>query len=267
MQRYFILISIILSCVSTITDISSSSTPTCGYCPSSYCPVKSQPCSSNSDCECLLMAMTGGGMCADTVISCQSLSPCGNDNQTCSSPDTVCVNNSRCGVPICFPISRASSDRCPSLSSRVSITTSAWCYTGVMNNPRSMHTSLVLTSGKVLVVGGFGSQNTSELYDSSLGSWMTTGRLNIGRYYQTAVVLRNGKVLVAGGYTFDSSSAINSTELYDPSTGLWTVTGSLSYARYGYTGTLLSDGKVLVTGGYGNSYLSTAETYNPSTGV
>ncbi|CAM4959255.1 unnamed protein product [Rotaria socialis] len=89
MQRYFILISIILSCVSTITDISSSSTPTCGYCPSSYCPVKSQPCSSNSDCECLLMAMTGGGMCADTVISCQSLSPCGNDNQTCSSPDTL----------------------------------------------------------------------------------------------------------------------------------------------------------------------------------
>ncbi|CAF3648608.1 unnamed protein product [Rotaria sp. Silwood1] len=42
----------------------------CGCCPSPYCQMKAKPCSLNLDCECLLMTMTGRGMCADTVVSC-----------------------------------------------------------------------------------------------------------------------------------------------------------------------------------------------------
>ncbi|CAF1347504.1 unnamed protein product [Rotaria sordida] len=85
----------------------------CGCCPSSHCQTKLNPCSSNSDCECLWMTMTGGGMCADTVISCKDLLPCGNDNKTCSAPNSACVNNTRCNIPVCYPIERASSQRCP----------------------------------------------------------------------------------------------------------------------------------------------------------
>ncbi|CAM4798706.1 unnamed protein product [Rotaria magnacalcarata] len=97
--------------------------PTCGCCPSSYCRAKLQPCSINIDCECLLMTITGGGMCADTVISCQDLAPCENDNMTCLAPNTICVNNTRCGIPVCYPIDRASSQTCPSLTSSTSNTT------------------------------------------------------------------------------------------------------------------------------------------------
>ncbi|CAF3923779.1 unnamed protein product, partial [Rotaria sp. Silwood1] len=81
------------------------------------------PCSSNGDCECLLMAMTGGGMCADTIISCSNLTRCQSDNVTCLAPNTVCVNNTRCNVPVCYPIERASVSVCPSLNSRYSSTT------------------------------------------------------------------------------------------------------------------------------------------------
>ncbi|CAF3648800.1 unnamed protein product [Rotaria sp. Silwood1] len=90
--------------------------PSCGCCPSSYCQAKQAPCSTNFDCECLLMTTTGGGMCADTVMSCKDLVPCENDNQTCSVPNTVCVNNTRCNIPVCYPIDRASSQRCPSFT-------------------------------------------------------------------------------------------------------------------------------------------------------
>ncbi|CAF2954831.1 unnamed protein product [Rotaria sp. Silwood2] len=69
-------------------DTISSQPTSCGCCPSPYCQAKSTPCSTNSDCECLMMAMTGGGMCTDTVMSCKDLVPCQNDNKTCSAANT-----------------------------------------------------------------------------------------------------------------------------------------------------------------------------------
>jgi len=84
------------------------------------CATKVIPCSSNDDCECLLMTMTGGGMCADTIISCANLGRCQNDNVTCLEPNTVCVNNTRCDVPVCYPIERTSSKNCPPLISTAS---------------------------------------------------------------------------------------------------------------------------------------------------
>src|SRR6202035_2437738 len=51
--------------------------------------------------------------------------------------------------------------------------------------------------------------------------------------------------------------------MIDPS---WVTTGSLGTARYQHTATLLPNGKVLVAGGYdGNSYLGSAELYDPAT--
>ncbi|CAF1140521.1 unnamed protein product [Adineta ricciae] len=47
----------------------------------------------------------------------------------------------------------------------------------------------------------------------------------------------------------------------------WTRTGNMSVARYVHAAAILSDGKILVTGGRnGNSYLNSAELYDPSTG-
>lgn len=49
--------------------------------------------------------------------------------------------------------------------------------------------------------------------------------------------------------------------------GEWTPTGVLTQARSDHTATLLGNGLVLVVGGYNNSYLSSAELYNPTSGI
>jgi hypothetical protein len=62
--------------------------------------------------------------------------------------------------------------------------------------------------------------------------------------------------------------------VYDPATGTWSPTGPLTQARSNHTATLLPGGKVLVVGGFGgvggysgNSYLDSAEVYDPATGT
>src|SRR5579884_3441421 len=98
---------------------------------------------------------------------------------------------------------------------------------------RADHTATLLQSGKVLVAGGAGGNETDaecELYDPSSGTFSVTGSMSVARAFHTATVLPDGRVLVAGGvtqtaggpYTYDAS-----TEIYDPATGTWATTGSL----------------------------------------
>ena len=49
--------------------------------------------------------------------------------------------------------------------------------------------------------------------------------------------------------------------------GRWTATGSLGTARCHHTATLLPSGKVLVAGGSNGVSLSSAELYDPATGL
>jgi hypothetical protein len=135
--------------------------------------------------------------------------------------------------------------------------------TGAMSAAHSQHTATLLTSGKVLVVGG--STASADLYDPATGLWAATGSMSISRTRHTATLLGNGKVLVAGGW--DSASG-SSAELYDPSTGLWTATGSMDAPRGYHTATLLGSGKVLVAGGVNGSVdQASAELYDPLTGL
>jgi N-acetylneuraminic acid mutarotase len=87
----------------------------------------------------------------------------------------------------------------------------------------------------------------------------------------TATLLPNGQVLVVGGYDSNGNSIPNA-ELYDSVTGTWTNTGAMHIAREYHTATLLTNGQVLVAGGDGGNLgnwnpLSSAEVYNPTTGI
>ena len=94
------------------------------------------------------------------------------------------------------------------------------------------------------------------------GAFVSAGSLGAARRWATSSSLVGGRVLVAGG---SGPSALASAELSDGSA--FAVTGALLQARYNHTATRLApDGAVLVCGGTtGSAYLSSAETFDPST--
>jgi len=66
---------------------------------------------------------------------------------------------------------------------------------------------------------------------------------------------------------------VSDAEIYYPDTGTWTATGSLNVSRADAATLLLENGEVLSAGGYNNTgnnnpntYLTSAELYDPSTG-
>ena len=140
--------------------------------------------------------------------------------------------------------------------------------TGSMTTARRWHTATLLPNGMVLIVSG----SRAELYDPNTGTFMATGSSTVSRIQHTATLLPNGMVLITGGT--DGTSALASAELYDPGTGTFTATGNLTVPRYQHAATLLPGGIALVAGGYvpptamyQTFGLTSAELYDPKTGV
>ncbi|CAF3805339.1 unnamed protein product [Rotaria socialis] len=229
--------------------------------PTPYFESGATPCSTNPSCKCLWMTLTEQGICADTAISCSSLLACTNNGKACSPPNTVCVNNTRCSGPVCYPLARASSERCP-----LSQTDAIYPIPRVSNiNTISgfyAHGSSLLSNGDLLIDGGSSAAVLTHVYNPSTGLWKRTGNLLVARAYHTLTLLRNDKVLIAGGKGADSIP--NSVELYDAYTGLCTMTGSMKEARDTHTASVLPNGQVLVVGGNNTiTSVNTAEIFNP----
>jgi Galactose oxidase, central domain/Kelch motif len=130
-----------------------------------------------------------------------------------------------------------------------------WVLTGSMGTVRSGHTATLLQDGRVLVAGGFNTDDsvkTAELYDPATGAWTPTGDLNVARYGHTATLLPDGSVLIAkGSNDGDLASTLSSAERYDPTSGTWNlIDDPTDYSSVLHSATPLSDGRVLFTGGY-----------------
>lgn len=148
-----------------------------------------------------------------------------------------------------------------------------WKSVEPMQMRRTAHTATDLGDGRVLVVGGsrtgdsspISPTNTTELYTVASDSWSPGGDLKTARMEHTATRLRDGKVLVVGGRG-PLGGALGSAEIYDVATNTWTEVSPISGgARAGHAAVLLPSGKVLVTGGgfSDNDSLNTSEIYDP----
>jgi N-acetylneuraminic acid mutarotase len=156
-------------------------------------------------------------------------------------------------------------------NSMFTVTDNPWSVAASLAIQRAGHTATLLTSGKILVVGGGsqvggGNPISTELYDPVADSWSGAGNLATIGMNHTATLLPNGKVLVVGGTYRDGiyEKKYASTALYDPTTNTWFDAGSLSTGRAYHTATLLSNGKVLVLGGNAPDTID-AELYDPTT--
>jgi hypothetical protein len=140
-----------------------------------------------------------------------------------------------------------------------------------LNTARDSHTATLLSTGKVLVTGGYNNGqilNSFELYDPATQVWTEPSAHTISaRYRHAATLLLDGTVLVTGGQsTTGSLSALSSAEIYNPVTNTWSAAGTMSTPRVFHTATLLADGTVLITGGINDvgATLQSAEIYYPT---
>ena len=144
--------------------------------------------------------------------------------------------------------------------------TGTFSLTNPMQEARATHFAALLSSGQVLIGGGWGATETSaELFNSVTGSFVFTGGMSTPRSGATATLLSNGQVLIAGGYP-DFPTGTNAAELYNSATETFSPTGGMTVPRGSDPATLLLDGRVLVSGGQSvccADGLSSAEVYTP----
>ncbi len=135
----------------------------------------------------------------------------------------------------------------------------AWtAATNTMTSARKGHTATLLSTGKVLIVGGETTSGqttthlkTAELFDPTTSTFAATTSMTDGRSFHAAVLLQNGNVLVAGGS--GDSGVLSSSEIYDLSKPGFRSSGPLKQARSEPGATLLTTGDVLLTGGIDGS--------------
>jgi len=128
--------------------------------------------------------------------------------------------------------------------------------TGSLATPRIAPGAAVLSTGSVLVAGGWNATSqtvtSAEVYDPTTGSFAATGGMTDAHLWAgwTAPwpVLSSGKVLVGGGLAA-SGALLASVELYDPSAGTFSLTGPLGTPVLAFDLVSLG-GSVLFIGGY-----------------
>lgn len=129
-----------------------------------------------------------------------------------------------------------------------------------------------LNDGTALEIGGQDINGNAllqtEIYNPASNTFApTTGAMNEARYGCTATTLPDGTVLIAGGND-SSGDGIDTAEIYNPASGTFSYTGDMISARSFHSALLLASGEVLIAGGQnGTTLLSSAELYDPTTGV
>ncbi len=137
---------------------------------------------------------------------------------------------------------------------------------GSMNTARANAASVLLKSGKVLIIGGKsqrGVLSSVETYDSATG-FQYVAAMAFPRTDHGAAILPDGRVLVAGGRS-NSGAVLSDTEIYDPATDSWTTGPEMASPHAAATVSLLKNGRILIAGGDSGSGASDRlELFNPA---
>jgi hypothetical protein len=126
----------------------------------------------------------------------------------------------------------------------------------------------VLTDGRVLIVGGAGSDPRGEIWNPLTGTWTVTAPMSVNRIGAQVTVLADGRALVTGGVGSFGPGAplLRAAEVFDPRTNGWVTTSPMQSARLTHSAVLLADGRVLVAGCGAGESVARAEVWSPSDG-
>ena len=147
----------------------------------------------------------------------------------------------------------------------------SWRLVSDMTMAREKHKAILLTNGKVLVVGSdneeqfIRGETTAELYDPTNDTWTDAGKLSDEHAEGfTAVLLSNDSVLISGGGTTGRRLTPETTatmEVYDTSDSTWSTVEPMTTKSWIHTATLLNNGNILFI------KPSSLEIYNTSSGT
>ena len=152
--------------------------------------------------------------------------------------------------------------------------TNSWSAAAPMPNAHDEHAQVTLPDGRVLVFGGFASNDDLvndaaddhvELYDPARGTWTPGATAPNFMARGTATLLNDGSVLIAGGSS--SNTLRNVAMRYFPATNRWRDAGGFTDARREQAAALLPNGKVLIAGGDGDARgdaIASASLYDPA---
>lgn len=142
-----------------------------------------------------------------------------------------------------------------------------WRIVASLNIPRYDHTSTLLADGRVLVVGGKGTNgsilNSSELFDPVSNTWELTDTLGVSRFGHTSTLLPNRRVLVSGG-PLSAFLVQKSAEVFDPQTKSWQMAAPMLIGRIYHQSVMLPDSNILIVGGLSDfqAYQKSCELYD-----
>jgi hypothetical protein len=129
-----------------------------------------------------------------------------------------------------------------------------WMPLPPMGAAREAAVAVVLSDGRMLVVGGFDGDNevlaSVEVLAADGGGWAVLLPMATARYAAVAGRLPGDRVIVAGGLS-DNGEALASAELWDPATGAWAALPPMAQAREGAASCVLPSGRFAVMGGMG----------------
>lgn len=121
--------------------------------------------------------------------------------------------------------------------------------TPTLTPARYGHTSVVLSDGSIITIGGSGARDVWRSDDGGINWTQVTGNAGwSGRFYHASVVLSDDSILVMGGY---DSTRRNDVWRSDNGGATWTqVTANAGWSsRYYHTSVVLDDDSILVMGG------------------
>jgi len=140
-----------------------------------------------------------------------------------------------------------------------------------MGSQRRHCTAVVLEDGRVVAVGGRGSEgsllSTTEVLDPQGNTWSRGPGMAAARQSCAAVPLAEHRLFLLGG-AGDEASALSTTEVIDLTSGLSTPGPALVSPRKECAAVVLYDGTVLVVGGHdGSNCLATTEILDVTRGT
>jgi hypothetical protein len=135
-----------------------------------------------------------------------------------------------------------------------------------LRHARAAHTATRLADGRVLLAGGLGAEDSTEIYDPATGTVSEGPRLRTPRVGHAALLLPDGRVLLAGGWEGEGRPLARGAEIVDGVAGTTTeISGPLT-PRGGFADAVTKDGRLVLAGGSdGTHVVSSVEVFEPAT--